>query len=158
MDNWISTQSGNESIHLDFSDTKQRTLKYPLLDSLSTSVLFSWMAILLILVCSTIFSVVIFSTDRNIESRAHWITIEKDGCTSTRDQSCGVLVQMRWITFMILLASTFMQRFGSDQIFLNEVYPYRTNITNNKLILENTEERTKESWGKVVWLPWEYNA
>jgi len=54
--------------------------------------------------------------------------------------------------------STFMQRFGSDQIFLNEVYPYRTNITNNELILEDTTGRTKESWGKVVRMPWEYNA
>ena len=46
--------------------------------------------------------------------------------------------------------STFIQRFGSDQIFLNEVYPYRTNITNNKLILEHSAECTKESWGKDV--------
>lgn len=54
--------------------------------------------------------------------------------------------------------SSFMRRFGSDQIFLNKVYPFRTDVVNNTLILEDHEGVTKESWGAVARLPWDYNA
>lgn len=50
----------------------------------------------------------------------------------------------------------FMKRYGSDQIFLNAVYPDRTNKTNNELIIKGKEDR--KSWGAVVALPWDYNA
>jgi len=53
---------------------------------------------------------------------------------------------------------TFMKRFGSDQIFLNTVYPDRTDLDNNKRILDDTEGVTKDSWGAVTRLPWDYNA
>jgi len=54
---------------------------------------------------------------------------------------------------------TFMQRFDSDQIFLNHVYPDRTNRAKNKLILLDEDgSKTRESWGSVARLPWDYNA
>jgi len=54
---------------------------------------------------------------------------------------------------------TFMRRFGSDQIFLNNVYPDRTNRAKNKLILLDEDgSKTRESWGLVARLPWDYNA
>mmetsp|Transcript_16239 Transcript_16239/g.19216 ORF Transcript_16239/g.19216 Transcript_16239/m.19216 type:complete len:412 (+) Transcript_16239:99-1334(+) len=53
---------------------------------------------------------------------------------------------------------TFMKRFESDQIFLNNVYPDRTDKENNLKILDDAEGVTKDSWGVVARLPWGYNA
>lgn len=53
---------------------------------------------------------------------------------------------------------SFMKKFGSDQIFLNNVYSSRTDVTNNTLILDDNEGLTRESWGSVARLPWDYNA
>ena len=43
-----------------------------------------------------------------------------------------------------------------DQIFINTVYPDRTDRARNKRILEGDDDR--EGWGSVAHLPWEYNA
>ena len=55
---------------------------------------------------------------------------------------------------------SFMKRFQSDQIFLNEVYPDRTNVEHNlKLLEEGPEDMTnRHLWGNVVNLGWAYNA
>ena len=53
--------------------------------------------------------------------------------------------------------STFMQRFQSDQIFINTVYPDRDNIEINQKILKG-EEDEENDWGSVIPLPWGYNA
>ena len=64
--------------------------------------------------------------------------------------------------------ATFMQRFQSDQIFTNTVYPDRTNRTLNTLILKEEDEvdgnirsgnlTTMQYWGQVANLGWKYNA
>ncbi len=57
---------------------------------------------------------------------------------------------------------SFMKRFESDQIFLNEVYPDRTNYENNLKLLEEgpdvSDASNKALWGNVVNLGWAYNA
>lgn len=58
---------------------------------------------------------------------------------------------------------TFMTRFESDQIFINTVYPDRTNRELNEKILnsENDEaalEKLRVHFGQVAHLPWAYNA
>lgn len=58
---------------------------------------------------------------------------------------------------------TFMTRFESDQIFINTVYPDRTNRELNEKILnaENDEaalEQLRVHFGQVAHLPWKYNA
>jgi len=53
---------------------------------------------------------------------------------------------------------TFMKRFQSDQIFLNTVYPDRTDVQKNELMSEKGLESNKDDWGEVVNLPWGYNA
>lgn len=51
---------------------------------------------------------------------------------------------------------SFMKRFESDQIFLNNVYPDRTDKKKNQDILDGKSR--KEDWGAVVPLSWDYNA
>ena len=53
--------------------------------------------------------------------------------------------------------STFMKRFESDQIFTNEVYPYRNNVTLNNRLMEGEIVDPKDL-GEIAHLPWEYNA
>jgi len=53
---------------------------------------------------------------------------------------------------------TFMERFQSDQIFLNKVYPDRTDKEINLKILDDAEGVTRDNWGAVARLPWGYNA
>lgn len=58
--------------------------------------------------------------------------------------------------FKLTQDPSFMKRFESDQIFLNNVYPNRTNTKRNLEILDGTSRR--EDWGAVVPLSWDYNA
>ena len=52
----------------------------------------------------------------------------------------------------------FMQRFSSDQAFLNHVYPERTSdVKLNKQIIDGRNLTVADS-GSVVTLPWDYNA
>ena len=52
---------------------------------------------------------------------------------------------------------SFMRKFESDQIFLNTVYPDRTNVQLNEQIMKG-EQGAREKWGSIVHLPWKYNA
>lgn len=58
---------------------------------------------------------------------------------------------------------SFMKRFESDQIFINTVYPDRTNREINELILKAENdiealENLRVHFGQVAHLPWAYNA
>lgn len=62
---------------------------------------------------------------------------------------------------------SFMKRFGSDQIFLNAVYPDRVNLKKNELLVEEgfdlldgngNNSNHYEHWGNVANLGWRYNV
>ena len=53
---------------------------------------------------------------------------------------------------------SFMTRFESDQIFLNTVYPDRTDVNKNELMLHEDMNGPRENWGRVVNLGWKYNV
>lgn len=58
--------------------------------------------------------------------------------------------------FQLSRNNTFMKRYGSDQDFLNHVYPERLNVTrNNEIIARGNDSDTS---GVVVDLTWDYNA
>ena len=54
--------------------------------------------------------------------------------------------------------SKFMKRFGSDQIFLNNVYEDRTDIEKNNDMVLDGPKGDRRHWGQVVNLGWQYNA
>ncbi len=53
---------------------------------------------------------------------------------------------------------SFMTRFESDQIFLNTVYPDRTDVKKNELMVDEGIDGNREHWGQVVNLGWKYNV